>query len=53
MRGQGAGRDDAGLAARPARTEEDFRKLSAQAGLRLSRVIPTPAAFSITEAVAA
>ncbi|MCY1043256.1 hypothetical protein OV208_18205 [Corallococcus sp. bb12-1] len=35
------------------RTEEDFRKLFAQAGLRLSRVIPTPAALSITEAVAA
>ncbi|RKG55459.1 SAM-dependent methyltransferase [Corallococcus sp. AB011P] len=34
------------------RTEEDFRKLFAQAGLRLSRVIPTPAALSITEAVA-
>ncbi|MBN8232736.1 SAM-dependent methyltransferase [Corallococcus macrosporus] len=35
------------------RTEADFRKLFAQAGLRLSRVIPTPAALSITEAVAA
>ncbi|RYZ42997.1 MAG: SAM-dependent methyltransferase [Myxococcaceae bacterium] len=35
------------------RTEEDFRQLFAQAGLRLSRVIPTPAALSITEAVAA
>ncbi|WNG33876.1 SAM-dependent methyltransferase [Archangium violaceum] len=35
------------------RTEEDFRKLFAQAGLRLTRVIHTPAALSITEAVAA
>ncbi|HVG57641.1 MAG TPA: methyltransferase [Hyalangium sp.] len=34
------------------RTEEDFRKLFAQAGLRLSRVLPTPTAMSITEAVA-
>jgi hypothetical protein len=35
------------------RTEEDFSKLFAQAGLRLSRVIHTPAALSLTEAVAA
>ncbi|RKH42545.1 methyltransferase [Corallococcus llansteffanensis] len=35
------------------RTEEDLRKLFAQAGLRLARVLPTPAALSITEAVAA
>lgn len=35
------------------RTEADFQKLFAQAGLRLSRVIPTPTALSITEAVAA
>lgn len=34
------------------RTEEDFRELFTQAGLRLSRVIHTPAALSITEAVA-
>ncbi|WP_225409896.1 acetylserotonin O-methyltransferase [Stigmatella hybrida] len=35
------------------RTEEDFRKLFALAGLRLSRIISTPTALSITEAVAA
>ncbi|WP_275899163.1 hypothetical protein [Pyxidicoccus caerfyrddinensis] len=35
------------------RTEEEFGKLFAQAGLRLSPVIHTPAALSITEAVAA
>ncbi|MFP2926507.1 methyltransferase [Pyxidicoccus sp. 3LG] len=35
------------------RTEEEFGKLFAQAGLRLSRVVHTPAALSITEAVAA
>ncbi|WP_224369576.1 acetylserotonin O-methyltransferase [Hyalangium versicolor] len=35
------------------RTEAEFHKLLAQAGLRLSRVIPTPTAMSITEAVAA
>ncbi|NMO20355.1 SAM-dependent methyltransferase [Pyxidicoccus fallax] len=35
------------------RTAEEFGKLFAQAGLRLSRVIHTPAALSITEAVAA
>jgi hypothetical protein len=35
------------------RTEAEFRKLFAQAGLRLSRVLPTPTAMSITEAVAA
>ncbi|AGC47031.1 O-methyltransferase [Myxococcus stipitatus DSM 14675] len=35
------------------RTEEDFRKLFAQAGLKLSRILPTPSALSITEAVAA
>lgn len=35
------------------RTEEELGKLFAQAGLRLSRVIHTPAALSITEAVAA
>lgn len=34
------------------RTEEDFRKLFAQAGLKLSRIVTTPAALSITEAVA-
>ncbi|MDY7230350.1 methyltransferase [Hyalangium rubrum] len=34
------------------RTEAEFGKLFAQAGLRLSRVIPTPTAMSITEAVA-
>ncbi|SEU12954.1 methyltransferase [Stigmatella erecta] len=35
------------------RTEEDFRKLFAQAGLQLSRIIPTPVSLSITEAIAA
>ncbi len=35
------------------RTEEEFAKLFAQAGLRLTRVIHTPAMLSITEAVAA
>ncbi|PTL82827.1 methyltransferase [Vitiosangium sp. GDMCC 1.1324] len=35
------------------RTEAEFGKLFAEAGLRLSRVIHTPAALSITEAVAA
>ncbi|QSQ20726.1 SAM-dependent methyltransferase [Pyxidicoccus parkwayensis] len=35
------------------RTEEEFAKLFAQAGLKLSRVVHTPAALSITEAVAA
>jgi hypothetical protein len=35
------------------RTEAEFGKLFAQAGLRLSRVISTPTALSITEAVAA
>lgn len=35
------------------RTEADFRKLFAQAGLQLSRIIPTPTAMSITEAIAA
>lgn len=35
------------------RTEAEFRKLFDRAGLRLSRVIPTPTAMSITEAVAA
>ncbi|WP_095990213.1 methyltransferase [Cystobacter fuscus] len=35
------------------RTEEEFRQLFAQAGLRLTRVIHTPAALSIAEAVAA
>lgn len=35
------------------RTEVEFQKLFAQAGLRLSRVIATPTAMSITEAVAA
>jgi hypothetical protein len=35
------------------RTEEEFRKLFAQAGLKLSRVVATPTALSITEAVAA
>lgn len=34
------------------RTEVEFQKLFAQAGLQLSRVIPTPTALSITEAVA-
>lgn len=34
------------------RTEEDFRQLFARAGLSFSRVISTPAALSITEAVA-
>ncbi|ADO69873.1 ArsR family transcriptional regulator [Stigmatella aurantiaca] len=34
------------------RTEAEFQKLFAQAGLRLSRIIPTPTALSITEAVA-
>ncbi|MCY1001185.1 methyltransferase [Myxococcus sp. MISCRS1] len=35
------------------RTEEDFRELFAQADLKLSRILPTPTAMSITEAVAA
>ncbi|WNG44363.1 SAM-dependent methyltransferase [Archangium minus] len=35
------------------RTEEEFRKLFAQAGLKLTRVIHTPALLSITEAVPA
>ena len=35
------------------RTEAEFGKLFAQAGLRLTRVIHTPAALSITEAMAA
>jgi hypothetical protein len=35
------------------RTEADFRKLFVQAGLQLSRVIATPVALSITEAIAA
>jgi hypothetical protein len=34
------------------RTEADFRALFAQAGLQLSRIIPTPSALSITEAIA-
>ncbi len=35
------------------RTEAEFQKLFAQAGLQLSRVIATPSALSITEAIAA
>lgn len=35
------------------RTQEDLRELFARAGLAFSRVIPTPSALSITEAVAA
>jgi len=35
------------------RTEAEFEKLFAQAGLRLTRVIHTPTALSITEGVAA
>ena len=34
------------------RTEQDFQQLFTRAGLRLSRVVHTPAALSITEAVA-
>jgi len=32
------------------RTEDDFRALMARAGLRVTRIVPTPAAFSIIEA---
>ncbi|MFJ8622025.1 methyltransferase [Kitasatospora sp. NPDC093550] len=35
------------------RTEADFAELFARAGLRLSRVIPTPTVLSVVEAVAA
>ncbi|WP_426736038.1 methyltransferase [Myxococcus faecalis] len=35
------------------RTEEDFRELFAQADLKLSRILATPTAMSITEAAAA
>ncbi|GAA1404472.1 O-methyltransferase [Kitasatospora putterlickiae] len=35
------------------RTEDDFAELFARAGLKLSRVIPTPTVLSVVEAVAA
>ncbi|GGZ24262.1 O-methyltransferase [Streptomyces inusitatus] len=35
------------------RTREEFRELFAGAGLRLTRVVPTPAVLSVVEAVAA
>ena len=33
------------------RTESEYRELIASAGLRVTRVIPTPAAMSLIEAV--
>jgi hypothetical protein len=34
------------------RTEEEFRALFAKAGLKLSRIVPTPAHVSVIEGVA-
>ena len=35
------------------RSAEEYEQLLARAGLRLSRIVPTPAAVSVVEAVAA